>query len=162
MTEALSKNITVGDSYKLIVEKPATVKSDQLIDEALKIMIEDTKTTSVYVLDDKDRLAGVIRWNTVAQYLFPYSTQEGSSYNSITESLNVLDAVKAGDIMNNEPFYVRKETTVPQTIKIMASEKINELPVVSPDMHVIGVIHILEITKAYLDQQENNGTGQNK
>nr|WP_319576748.1 CBS domain-containing protein [uncultured Desulfobacter sp.] len=64
--------------------------------------------------------------------------------------------------MNNEPFYVRKETTVPQTIKIMASEKINELPVVSPDMHVIGVIHILEITKAYLDQQENNGTGQNK
>lgn len=54
--------------------------------------------------------------------------------------------------MDESPRFVRKSTSLRDMAGILMQEKINELPVVDDDMHIVGQINIYEVFMVYLQE----------
>jgi len=132
----------------LITQQVSVVhENDDLLKVAEKI-IEDPKTRSVYVLDDKERLVGVIPVIELVQYLYcKYIPEEYLSYHF---PLKLSGEPKARDIML-PPVYVRDDDNLEVAFKKMLKNNLEELPVVDENMHVTGDLNILELIRAWVE-----------
>ena len=158
MAERLLANASVGEIRDLIVTEAATVGPDAEIVDALRKMLDDLRTRHVYVVDERGVLIGSLRLNAVTAYLFPYTS--ASDVDTIPPTGRMLAAIsarKVGDIMNVSPRYVRDGHLVPEVVRIMCEEGINELPVVDGERRVVGEVSFLEIVAAYLKELERSG-----
>ena len=54
--------------------------------------------------------------------------------------------------MDDSPRFVKEATSLSDMANILVQEKINELPVVDDQMHIIGQLSLYEITTAYLKE----------
>lgn len=144
-------DMTVAAVRKFFVENPSMVHADTSIDELLKKINKDPRTRHVYVVDDDNRLIGSVRMNTVVKYLFPMTSIVESVGNVGDEPFLAFGARTAKNIMNMNPFFVHETTSLAEMASILMREKINELPVVDEQMHIIGQVNMYEVIKAYLD-----------
>lgn len=146
MIEEELLNINVGDINKLIVKNPAIVKENCTIREMLEKVIEDTRSRHAYIVDEDDHLIGSIRMNQIIQYLFPTTILlEDRDSPRLCSFLDYSEASKVSEIMNRNPIYVFEKTSLPEMIKIMHQETVNELPVVDKNLRVVGEVNVLQI-----------------
>ena len=142
------ERIKVKNIKDLITQQVSVVhENDDLLKVAEKI-IEDPKTRSVYVLDDKERFVGVIPVIELVQYLYcKYIPEEYLSYHF---PLKLSGEPKARDIML-PPVYVRDDDNLEVAFKKMLKNNLEELPVVDENMHVTGDLNILELIRAWVE-----------
>lgn len=146
MREEMLSNVTVENISSLIVQKPALVLPETSIETMLRNVVEDTRSRHAYVVDADNRLIGSVQFNNIIQYLFPSTILlELDDSPKISSFMEYSDATHVHQIMNTRPRYVQKSTPLSAMVRIMIEEKINELPVVDDQMHVIGEVNVLEI-----------------
>jgi Mg/Co/Ni transporter MgtE len=146
MREEKLSNVTVESISSLIVQTPALVTPETSIETMLRHVIQDTRSRHAYVVDADNRLIGSVRFNNIIQYLFPSTILlELDDTPKISSFMEYSDATHVRQIMNTRPRYVQKSTPLAAMVRIMMEEKINELPVVDEQMHVIGEVNVLEI-----------------
>jgi len=144
----------VADIRHLLVEEPTCVGPDEPIERLLEAMVADLRTRHVYVVDERNRLLGVVRMNRVVEFLFPYAACGEESRDGFVRAgalLDVLDARHVREIMNPSPSVAREDTPLAEVCRLLAQEQINELPVVDEQNRVVGQVNVYEVIRRYLD-----------
>ncbi len=145
-------NITkVKDVMDLVTHEPAIVREDEPLPKVLKEMVKDPKTQTVYVVNDKEQLVGIITLNMALQYLFnEYIPPEYLEFN-----ISVIEGTKAtAKELMLPPLYVKKDDDVSEAFVKMFKYHIHEIPVVDEDMHIIGDVHGLELIEKWLNKNK--------
>ncbi len=143
-------NMRVRDMKSLLITDSVVTNPDKTVEELLSAMVENPHTRHVYVVDPDGRLVGAVRMNDVIKYLFPYEAVVESSTELSVGQYAYFEAKTVGDIMDDGPRFVKEATLLSDMANILMLEKINELPVVDDQMHLVGQISIYEVLVAYL------------
>ncbi len=140
------KRIKVKSVRNLITKEASLVKRDANAMEIAKAIVKDPKTRSVYVVDNDNKLLGIIPVINFAQYLFyEYVPDEFLYYKAVMP----VEEITAEDIML-PPVYVKEDDGLDAAFQKMFSENLKELPVVDDELHVIGDLNILELVTAWI------------
>ncbi len=142
------KKIKVKSVSSIITKVASTVKKDDGPMAIAKAIVADPKTRSVYVVNENNRLLGIIPVINFIQYLFYEYIPDDLLY---YRAIKPLEAIKAEDIML-PPVYVKEGDSLDVAFQKMFSENLKELPVVDDDMHVIGDLNILELVIAFIEK----------
>ncbi|MBN1501011.1 MAG: CBS domain-containing protein [Spirochaetes bacterium] len=155
MPEHSLSQTTVSEIRNLIVEKPSLIKKNAVLNEIIAAIVKDPRSRHAYVVDDTGKLLGSIRLNSIIECMFPFSAFETEIDVNSDTLFQFKQSILAMDIMNKQPIHVYETTTIPEIVKIMVKEKINELPVVDQSLHVIGEVNFLEIMIEFLKIENN-------
>lgn len=131
--------IRVGE---LMARSPLTIRWDRTIGAAWKLM-KERKIRHLPVLDDKDRLVGIVTDRDLRQVVFDPSIQE--QLGNLPRALNIL-TVK--EVMTWGVITVQPETQIRAAARIMHSEKIGALPVVQGGK-VVGMLTETDVLKVF-------------
>ncbi len=142
----------VRDIRTLITPDASVVDENAPLSEVAEEIIKDPKTTAVYVLNKDKKLVGVIPVTELIQYLYYEDIPE--EYILYHFPLILSGNATAQDIML-PPVYVKDTDDIKKAFKIMFKNRMNEVPVVDDDMHVIGDLNMLELIIAWLHSVEN-------
>ena len=141
------KRIKIKTVRSLITKEAPVVKEDDGVMEIAQKMVADPRTRSIYVVDEYNRLKGIIPIQLFVQYLFfEYIPDEFLYYKAIKP----LDEVVAKDIMI-PPVWVKDEESISSAFRKMSAHNIRELPVVDDSMKIVGDLNILELIVAWID-----------
>ena len=116
----------VRDVLHVFMFPPSTVSPDDSVEKMLRVMIRDTHTRHVYVVDAENRLVGVVRMNRVVEYLFPHVLLRGLAEEEMVWGTHFLESIGAkvvGDIMNDTPCYVLGTDPLSKVGEILTEEK---------------------------------------
>lgn len=142
---------SVADAYKLIEADALLIEKDASIDQLLQLLVENTKTRHVYVVDEKKRLLGSVRLSRMLSYLVPSVEIEGdNSTDNMERYFQFADAEIVADIMVEEVLAVTPDRAIVDVLRIMREAQVNEIPVVNDEQIVIGEINLVEIVQHYL------------
>lgn len=145
----------VRDIRHLLIKKPCVVGPDEPIEAVLSGILDDVRTRHVYVADGENRLIGSVRMNSVVEYLFPYMATLDHSNELVVRNLSTVGgAGTVKDIMDPDPFMVEETTSLAEMAGILIEEKINELPVVDKEKHIIGQVSFYEILIYYFKKKQ--------
>ncbi|MCW9012141.1 MAG: CBS domain-containing protein [Gammaproteobacteria bacterium] len=134
-----------------------TAKADTLIKDIASIMCLN-KISGVPVIDDNDKLVGVLSEKDILRAMFPdveQIMQEGgkTDFEAIeADYKNVLDK-KAGDMMTQTVASVHPDMPLLKAASMMCVKKIRRIPVTDKDDKLVGIISIGDVHKAIF--QEN-------
>jgi len=146
------RKIKVRDIRNLITQKASIVHRDDSLLKVAKKIVDDPKTRAVYVVDDNEKLVGIIPVIELVQYLYSeYIPQEYILYRF---PILLSGNPKAGDIML-PPVYVHDDEKITDAFIKMFKNNLKELPVVDENMHIIGDLNILEMIVAWIESVEN-------
>jgi len=140
----------VREMKNLLITDSVVTSADKTIDDLLTAMVENPHSRHVYVVDPDGCLIGSVRMNDIIKYLFPFEAviEEGTEL-SIGKCV-YFAAETVRDIMDDAPRFVKEATLLSDMANILMREKMNELPVVDDQMHLIGQISIHQVLAAYL------------
>jgi len=155
----MKKKINLDDKQvkevrHLLVKKPCVVGPDDPIDALLAAILEDFRTRHAYVADNDNRLLASVRMNSLVELLFPYVAMSDYSNDVIAHGLSVIGAKTVKDIANFDPFLVEESTSLGDVARILMKEKINELPVVDKEKHIIGQVNFYEILIYHFQERQ--------
>ncbi len=146
------RKIKVRDIRNLITQEASIVHRDDSLLKVAKKIVEDPKTRAVYVVDDNEKLVGIIPVIELVQYLYSeYIPQEYILYRF---PILLSGKPRAGDIML-PPVYVHDDEKITDAFIKMFKNNLKELPVVDENMHIIGDLNILEMIVAWIESVEN-------
>jgi len=114
-----------------------SVSPDTLLYKALQLM-EDKGAGALAVLNEKGILIGMVSERDYARKVI----LEGRSSRENT----------TGDIMTNELYVVKPETTVDECIALMTEKRVRHLPVLDKGK-LIGLVSIGDVVKAIIKEQ---------
>ena len=114
-----------------------SVAPDTLLYKALQLM-QDKGAGALVVLDEKGNLVGMVSERDYARKVI----LEGRSSRENT----------TGEIMTNELYVVRPETTVDECISLMTEKRVRHLPVLDKGK-LIGLVSIGDVVKAIITEQ---------
>ena len=143
------KKLTVARARRLIVERPVIVHKDESLPELVLAITTDPKTRSIYVVDDNERLIGMITIHDIINVAFPtLATLDTLGY----RASKLLSMKTAGDMITGAPIYAKDDEPLEGVLQRMIDYNIEELPVVDDNLHVIGEINLLEMLIVWLEK----------
>jgi CBS domain-containing protein len=130
---------------ELMVEKFVKIGEKDRIYEAVEKIAEDKETMIACVVDEENRLKGVItpRELLKAVEVREYGTIRHPFFEG-PEVLRLLTSKYAGDIMG-APISVKEDDEIEKAINVMLDEGFYEVPVVDRDGKIIGEINYFGI-----------------
>ncbi len=142
----------VKDIRNWITKDASVVKEDTPLSKVAEEVIKDPKTTAIYVTNKEDKLVGIIPVTELVQYLYyEYIPEDYILYNF---PLIISREATAQDIML-PPVYVKDDDSITTAFQRMFNNRLNEVPVVDDDLHIIGDLNMLELIKAWLKSVKN-------
>jgi len=133
-----------------------TAKADTPIKEIASIMCFN-KISGVPVVDDNNKLVGVLSEKDILRAMFPDVEQimlEGAKtdFESIEDDYrNVLDK-KAGDLMTQAVASVTPDMPLLKAASLMCVKKIRRIPVTGENNQLVGIISIGDVHKAIFQE----------
>ena len=148
------KKLTVARARKLIVERPVVVHKDETLPELVLAITTDPKTRSIYVVDDDERLIGMITIHDIINVAFPtLATLDTLGY----RTSKLLSVKTAEDMVTGTLIYAKDDEPLEDVLRRMIDHNIEELPVVDDNLHVIGEINLLEMLIVWLEKLVTKG-----
>ena len=111
------------------------------------------------VVDNKKKLLGIVTRDNLLSALYPDEKEfieafsSGASYEIMEEKVKEMGGLKARDIMSRRGLFTRDTTLVIRALSRMIARRVSQLPVLSHDDRVIGVITKGDIFKALFRRQ---------
>ncbi len=146
------KKITVKSIRTLITQEASVVHEDDSLLTVAREIIRDPKTRSVYVVNSKDKLVGIIPVIELVQYI--YFDMIPQDYITYRFPLLLSGETLAKDIML-PPVYVKDDESLKSALIKMFKNNLKEIPVVDEELHVIGDLNILELIKVWVELNSN-------
>ncbi len=144
------ERISVERVMSLVTRDASIVKEDSTLMEIAEKILEDPKTRTVYVVNSKGKLVGIIPVMELIQYLYAKYIPEEYRLYRIPMRVSVGSVAK--DIML-PPVWVKKEESITSALRKMFKHGVQELPVVNEEMEIIGDLNILELIDAWIKRQ---------
>jgi len=124
------QEIKVKDIMK---KDPIVIKEDMKFDDIIHF-IPTTKHNSFPVVDNENRLVGVLRFEEIREFVF----EEG-----------LEDLVVASEICDKDAPTVTKENNLAEAIELIGTRNVELLPVVDEENRVIGIVTRRDIIATY-------------
>jgi len=155
------KETKVKEIRRLITVEPAVVLEDERVDNVIKIFIDNPIIRAVYVIDNKERLQGIITMQDILKKISIdfssmasiYSESNFSGYKIASSGGKTL----ARDLMDPEIYYVFDEDPIEKAFNLLFSNKAGEIPVVDKGERLIGDLNIIELLVLWHKDQEEEG-----
>lgn len=128
----------VRDCFLSITKDVDIVNAEAEIDEVIRSLSRNPASRSVYVVDENERLVGMINVQQVLNIL-------GERYlqSDVLPNLTQIMAKKAKDIMI-EPKWISPDADIEEALKLAVKHNLQDIPVVR-DGKVIGNLDCFEI-----------------
>jgi len=141
--------VRVGDIFQVVCGKAVTVRADQSLHDAVRVLLERPEPNSrkLYVVDGQGRLAGIVTLETIMRHIGYYYSVRKPGVMSFFQFLREILKGSAGEIMQKEPARVTKEDRVLDALKLMVEHHVNDLPVVDEGGAVVGELNGLEVLR---------------
>jgi Mg/Co/Ni transporter MgtE len=129
-------------------------------DDALhvaKLAVNAPLPRAVYVLDEGDRLLGMIDDGNLARRIFEHINPAcyldthrfaGTHLLQLSESATTI---KAASLMNDQPLTIRDHDTLNTALRALYRTELGELPVVNDRGQLVGVIRALDIVREWTE-----------
>ena len=142
------EKIRVKQIRKLLKAEPTVVSKDDDIKTLIFSMIDDPRVRSLFVVDEKKKLIGIITLQDLVSFAFKdYISMDDLGYNIVKDAL----AKKAEDIISAYNIYVKEENTLTECFNLMFNNGLESIPVVDDNHVVIGVVNMLELLTTWLE-----------
>ncbi len=125
------------------------VKPDDKLEEVVKIVLEDPECYDVCVVDDDDRLVGVISISRLFQAIFFHYVDTHLMTRHLIELSN---CESASELMLTDPVVATESESVGGAIGKMVQHELSELPIVDAEGRLVGSISMSVILQIWLDR----------
>ncbi|UCH88394.1 MAG: CBS domain-containing protein [Thermoplasmata archaeon] len=144
----------VKDATSLIVNDPAIVTLGSKVFSAVEAILRDPRTKTVYVVDEKKKLVGII---TVSDLLKISCIQIGGIKRprllGFFKYMSLLYSETVEDIMRT-PISTRDDEKLIHALQLMEKNNLSALPVVDKNNTIVGELNGLEILTVIYDKIE--------
>ncbi len=137
-------DLLVADVYETMVKTPSRIKKDASIRDAIELMIQNTLSRKVYVVDDDGKYLGTVNSETVLRLIgYRVGVRDSGGWSFIRF---LRDAFKedVGSIMVKGRT-ISRDTPLVRATEIMVTDHLNDLPVVDEEGKLIGELVSLEL-----------------
>ena len=138
--------LLVGDVIDILVGKPAVVKKDALLKDAVEAITNNKTSWKVYVVDESYKLIGVITIETLLRQVGYLVGVRETGMISFFKFLSGVFKENVVDFME-KPVRINKRHKILEALKMMVEYHLNDLPIIDDDERLIGELHSLEILK---------------
>lgn len=144
MVEKDIRDLMVEDLEDVLIGKPAKVHEGSVLKDAIEAITQSPTSRKVYVVDDKDKLKGVITIETLLRHTgYRMGVREGGMI-SFFKFLSGILKENVAEIME-KPVSVTKRHKLLDALQLMVEFHLNDLPIVDDEERIIGELHSLEI-----------------
>jgi CBS domain-containing protein len=144
LTEIDIRDVKVKDVYETMVGKPAVVREDALLKDAVDAMTVNHISRKVYVVDADEKLLGMISMEAMLKkvgYLVGVREKGVVSFFKFVTGI-LEDTVTE---FMEKPVTVTNDNLVLDAMKKMVDHHLNDLPVIDDEGRIIGELNSLEI-----------------
>ena len=138
--------LLVGDVIDILVGKPAVVKKDALLKDAIEVITNNETSWKVYVVDESNKLIGVITIETLLRQVGYLVGVRETGMISFFKFLSGVFKENVVDFME-KPVRINKGHKILEALQTMVEYHLNDLPIIDDDERLIGELHSLEILK---------------
>ena len=142
--------VRIKDIRMLVNPYPIFVEKKTSTDDIAKMLIANPRLKSVYVVDETLKLIGQVTLKKLIRHEFK------NLLPSAFEQFNALDFIDdqtAEDLMV-PPVYIKDNDILKTAFVKMYQSDLDELPVVDKNLHLIGVIDLLELLTILIEKKE--------
>ncbi|NIO08867.1 MAG: CBS domain-containing protein [Deltaproteobacteria bacterium] len=129
----------------LMTTNPVSVTPDDSIQQALEIMDEEN-FRQLPVTNDKE-LIGIITDRDIRSFL-------GGRSLSYLEEQEVAMKTKVSAVMTDKPITLTPDDELREAVELLIEEKVGGIPVVDPEMGLMGIITYVDVLRGFLEQME--------
>jgi len=162
----INRQTSVEDVLKILDLKPTIVRSDSPLDQVAVAMLAHPRTHIACVVNEDERLVGIIGLRSIADDLFFHIMPEEfmSDVHDLESAMEFADRSRmrtAADAMR-PPEWVKREELVKDAFERMHDKRLSGLPVVDDRYRVVGYINLFELMAACLNQEDATSDGDDK
>ena len=159
--ESITQATRVDDADRLLSVDPVVVRGRASLREIAEEAVRNTGCRVIAVVDDDDRLIGVIPVRVLVNDIFLKVVPEEflgeiEDLEAVLKYAEHIGARTAEDILL-PPVSVRREETVSDAFARMHEAKLNGLPIVDDDEHVVGYVDQLEMLLVWVRSSGRDG-----
>jgi CBS domain-containing protein len=162
-TGGIDPRTTVSEALEILGLEPSVVRPDDPISRVVEVMRFHPSVNVVGVINEEDRLIGLIDTTTLSEILF-FLVFPGSFIAELHDRQTVLeffkrphDAKTAGDIMQ-PPEFIHTHDTLYEAFRVLQQRKLEGIPVLDSHNKVTGYIHLIDLMAMYV-QDDVKGEG---
>ncbi len=153
----INRLTSVAEVLKILDLKPTIVQSDTALDEVAAAMLAQPKTHIACVVNEDQRLVGIIGLRSLADDLFFHIMPEEfmTEVQDLESAFEFADKSRmrtAADAMR-PPICVKREELVKDAFERMHEKRLSGLPVVDDRYRVIGYINLIELMAACMKKE---------
>ncbi len=127
----------------LMTTNPLSVDPEDSIQQALDIMDQEN-IRQLPVTNDKE-LIGIITDRDIRSFL-------GGRSLSYLEEREVAVKTKIASAMTDKPITLSPEDELREAVELLLEEKVGGIPIVDPDVGLIGIITYVDVLRCFLEQ----------
>jgi len=142
--------VRIKDIRMLVNPYPIFVEKKTSTDDIAKMLIANPRLKSVYVVDNTLKLVGRVTLKRLIKHEFK------NLLPSAFEQFNALDFIgdKTAEALMVSPVYIKDKDTLKTAFVKMYQSDLDELPVVDMNLHLIGVIDLLELLTILIEKKD--------
>lgn len=147
--ESITQLTTIADADTILRMQPIVVRESDSLQRLADLAVENSGCRVIAVVDDGDRLRGVIPVGTLVNDIFRKIVPEEflgeiENIDAVLEYAGHIGARLARDIMS-APVSVHLEGTVRDAFARLRRTGLNGLPIIDAEEHVVGYVDQLEL-----------------
>jgi CBS domain-containing protein len=144
MSDKDIRDILVGDMREIMMGKPAVVKEDAILKDAVEAITQNMISRKIYVVDEEEKLKGVVTIETLLRHLgYRVGVREAGMI-SFFKFLSGIFKENVGDFME-KPVTVTYRHKILDAMRMMVEHHLNDLPVVDDEGRIVGELNSIEI-----------------
>ena len=160
----LSTTISEDGSMRardVMIRNVRTVKADHSVRSVAEIIYQE-KISGLPVVDDENRLVGVISEKDILKALYPGYTEfledplHAMDFHAMERSYGDVLHRKVGELMTQSVYFVYIDEPVMKAVVQMNLHRIRRIPVVGKDKRVAGIISLSHIHQAIFKRELTN------
>lgn len=141
---------TVGQLFDTIVSKPAVVREEGSLREAVDAILESGITRKAYVVDGEGRLKGAVTIETLMRHVGYRIGARRPGVISWFRFLQEIGSDRVRDFMA-VPTVVVKDTSIQDIVRNVLEKHLNDFPVVDESNRIIGEVSSFNLLKGTRD-----------
>lgn len=147
MSEIDIRDLKVEDVYEIMVGKPAILREDAQLKDAVEAITQDLISRKVYIVDAEGILIGMISIETLLRHVGYRVGVREVGVISFFKFLGGVFKENVTEIMEKKPVTVTNNHKVLDALRLMVEHHLNDLPVIDDEGKIIGELNSLEILK---------------
>lgn len=159
--EAITQRTRIEEADDILSTRPVIMHAGDSLERVAEVAVESPACRVISVVDEDDRLVGVIPVRVLVNDIFLKIVPEEflaeiTDFEAVMKYAAHLGARTAADVML-EPTSVHHDDTVRDAFERMHAAKLNGLPITDSEQHVTGYIDQLELLLVWVRASGHGG-----